>query len=386
MPRSLALDTSATEAKPGEPGSAGAEPGSGGSEAAIDDRWIRRVGIVGFGLIIPRVTPLLAGLAPTELGYWIGTLAFVLLAGGIWHGNRWLLFEQRRHYGWFDHPLRKLALLLAAIVLYTAPLTVVGLLCWYAWIGRAAELDTIRTVALINVICVVFVTHAYETVFLIKEREGDLLRVARLDRARAEAELAAFLAQVDPHFVFNSLNTLGHLIETDPARAAAFNQDLADVYRYLLRQRGRALVPLVEELSFARVYVELMKVRYGDALRCELPEPDPSLAGARLPPTALQLLIENAIKHNEVGAGSPLEIEVRIEADAVIVHNLCKARRSVGAWRRESAGLGLRNLDERSKLATGVGIDIERSPEHFTVRVPLGRVHAVESTREEPSQ
>lgn len=344
------------------------------TEAAIDDRVVRRVGIVGFGLIIPRATGLLDGLAPTQLGYWIGTLAFIGLAAAIWHGNRWLLFEQRRHYGWFNHPLRKLALLLAAIVLYTAPLTVVGLLCWYGWIDRAAELDTIRTVALLNVICVVFVTHAYETVFLIKEREGDLLRVARLDRARAEAELAAFLAQVDPHFVFNSLNTLGHLIETDRERALTFNQDLAGVYRYLLRQRGRALVPLADELGFARAYVELMKVRYGDALRCELPEPEPALAGARLPPTALQLLIENAIKHNEVGAGSPLDVEVRLDADAVIVRNARKPRRTLAtSWRRESAGLGLRNLDERSKLATGVGIEIETDAERFGVRVPLAR-------------
>jgi hypothetical protein len=337
----------------------------------VDDRLVRRVGIVGFGLLIPRVTPLLEGLAPTQLGYWIGTLAFIGLAAAIWHGNRWLLFEQRRHYGWFNHPLRKLALLLAAIVLYTAPLTVVGLLCWYGLLGRVAELDTIRTVALINVICVVFVTHAYETVFLIKEREGDLLRVARLDRARAEAELSAFLAQVDPHFVFNSLNTLGHLIETDRARAIAFNQDLAGVYRYLLRQRGRALVPLAEELEFARAYVELMTIRYGDALRCELPQPGPELDRATLPPTALQLLIENAIKHNEVGAGSPLTIEVRFESAAVLVSNPRKPRRRLASFGREPGGMGLRNLDERSKLATGARIAIERTTERFTVSVPL---------------
>jgi hypothetical protein len=376
MPSELALDAATTEAESREPGSPGGESGSGGLE--IDDRWVRRVGVLGFGLIIPRVTPLLESLAPTQLGYWLGTLAFIGLAAAIWHGNRWLLFEQRRHFGWFNHPLRKLAMLLAAIVLYTAPLTVVGLLCWYGFLGRAAELDTIRTVALINVICVVFVTHAYETVFLIKEREGDLLRVARLDRARAEAELSAFLAQVDPHFMFNSLNTLGHLIETDRVRAIAFNQDLAGVYRYLLRQRGRALVPLAEELEFARAYVELMTIRYGDALHCELPRPGPELANATLPPTALQLLIENAIKHNEVGAASPLVIEVRLEPAAIqpgspgvktiLVSNARKPRRRLA---RETHGMGLRNLDERSKLATGAGIAIEQTRERFVVRVPL---------------
>jgi hypothetical protein len=355
-----------------ESGPARAELGARGSEpASIDDRCVRRLGIPGFGLVIPRVTPLLDGLGPGQLEYWLGTLWFVGLAAAIWHGNRWLLFAQRRHYGWFEHPLRKLSLLLAAIVLYSAPITIVALLGWYAWLGAATDWDAIRTVALINVICVVFVTHAYETVFLIKERESDLLRVARLDRARAEAELAAFLAQIDPHFVFNSLNTLGHLIETEPQRAATFNQDLAGIYRYLLRQRGRSLVPLAEELRFAAAYLELMRIRYGDALRCELPVPGPTLAGARLPPTALQLLLENAIKHNEIGVGAPLEIEVGFDegsdAPVVFVCNLRRPRRSV----RESAGVGLRNLHERSKLAMGRGIEIDQRGDEFRVRVPL---------------
>jgi hypothetical protein len=375
MAHALTLASATNPAESGEPGRTrgesggldlelGPEPG----QTSIDDRWVRAIGIPGFGLIIPRVTPLLGDLGPAQIGWWIGTLWFIGISFAIWHGNRWLLFEQRRHYGWFDHPLRKLAMLLAAIVLFTTPLTVGALLAWYGWRGLAADWDAIRTVALINVICVVFVTHAYETVFLIKEREGDLLRVARLDRARAEAELSAFLAQVDPHFMFNSLNTLGHLIDTDPERAAAFNQDLAGVYRYLLRQRGRSLVPLREELGFARAYVELMKIRHGAALRCELPDPT-SMPGALLPPTALQLLIENAIKHNEVGASTPLDIVVEFDprAPAVLVRNLRRPRRSL----RESAGVGLRNLDERSKLAVGRGLEVDQQGEEFRVRVPL---------------
>ena len=341
--------------------------GGGGEPAGIDDRWPRAIGIPGFGLIIPRVSGLLDGLGPAQWGWWLGSLWFVGLALAIWQGNRWLLFEQRRHFGWFEHPVHKLTMLLTAIVLFTVPLTVVVLLPWYAWRGLTPDWTVIRTVVLINVICVIFVTHAYETVFLIKEREGDLLRVARLDRARAEAELSSFLAQVDPHFMFNSLNTLGHLIETDRARAARFNQDLAGVYRYLLRARGRSLVPLREELGFARAYVELMKIRHGHALRCELPEVEP--ARARLPPTALQLLIENAIKHNEIGESTPLDVHVEWDLANACVHvrNRRRPRRS----QRESAGVGLRNLDERCKLTIGRGLDIDQHGDEFRVRVPL---------------
>jgi LytS/YehU family sensor histidine kinase len=213
----------------------------------------------------------------------------------------------------------------------------------------------------------VFVTHVYETVFLIKERERDLVRVAALDRARAEAELAAFLAQIDPHFLFNSLNTLGHLIDTAPARARRFSDDLADLYRYLLRQRGRALVALDEEVAFMTAYVDLLRIRFGDALECRIRDEGADLRRGRIPPTALQLLIENAVKHNEVGEGHRLRIDVRLGRDAVIVASAFQPRRSV----RASAGVGLRNLEERARLTTGRPLRVAQTGGQFVVEVPL---------------
>lgn len=318
-----------------------------------------------FGLGIPRLTGLLDGVAITRPMYWLGTGLFLVLAAAIWHGNRWLLLEQRRHWGWFDHPVRKLVMLLAAIVLFTAPLTATTLAAWYAWLGRAADVGAIRTVVLMNVICVVFVTHVYETVFLIKERESDRLRVAQLDRARAEAELAAFLAQVDPHFLFNAFHTLGHLIDSDPARARAFNDHLAELHRFLLRHRGHALVPLAEELAFVGDYVALMGIRFGDAVEIEITGAAP--AGARLPPTALQVLVENALKHNRVVTHEPLTIAVRLDADAVVVSNPVRPRRS----QRPSAGVGLRNLAERCRLISGRALQVDERDGRFTVTVPV---------------
>lgn len=333
----------------------------------LDDRLARAIGIPAFGLAIPRLTSLFHGTSPRQAIYWMGTVAFLALAAAIWEGNRWLLFEQRRHVGWFDHPIRKIVMLLAAIVLFTVPLTVVALLGWSAWSGVQVGMATLSTVTLVNVLCVVFVTHVYETVFLIKERSNDLLRVAALDRARAEAELAAFEAQLDPHFLFNSLGALDHLIETDPPRARRFNDGLCDLYRYLLRQRGQTTVPLSEELAFVDAYVELMRVRLGDALTCRVQGDLIDVDARRIPPTALQLLVENAVKHNEVGEGLSLCVDIHIGSEEARVSNARRPRRHA----RASAGIGLQNLDERMRLVAGRGIEVDQREGRFAVSVPL---------------
>lgn len=342
------------------------EAGQSGRELAPDDRLVRAVGIPMFGLGIPQLTDLFEGVALGSPAFWAGTLWFLALSAAIWQGNRWLLLEQRRHWDWFDHPVRKIVMLLAAIVLFTAPLTVTMIAGWYAWLGVEPVWPRIQTVVLVNVICVVFVTHVYETVFLIKERESDRVRVANLDRARARAELAAFLAQVDPHFLFNSLNTLGHLIATDPPRAGKFNEHLAELQRYLLRQRAHTLVTLDEELAFVADYSELMRIRFGDALVIELRD-EGADRRSRVPPTALQLLVENAVKHNEVGEGRSLAIHIVLGADEVRVENERRPRRTA----RASTGIGLANLDERVRLISGKRIAISERDNTFAVTVPL---------------
>lgn len=349
-----------------ETGARHAEARKSRAEVEIDDRLVRALGIPGFGIVIPRMTGLLDGISVDDPSYWLGSLWFVLLAAAVWQANRWSLFEQRKYWGWFDYPVRKVAVLLLAIVGVTSPLTVASLVTWYAWQGISPRWPIISTVVLTIVISVIFVVHIYETVFLLRESADDRVRVVSLERARAEAELEAFRAQVDPHFLFNSLNTLGHLIATDPAGAAAFTDHLAELHRYLLRQSKAMLVSLDDELGFLADYVALMTIRFGTSLTVVVTDDGVDRA-ARLPPTALQLLVENAIKHNEVGEGHPLTISVMLGAQAIVVSNERRHRRTA----RPSGGIGLRNLDERVRLATGHRIAIDERDGRFTVSVPL---------------
>jgi two-component system, LytTR family, sensor kinase len=361
MSSPLPLPAERGAALPAEPGPRATEAGEFATEL-VDDRLVRAVGIPAFGIAIPRLTGLLDGVFVDSPAYWLGSLAFIVLAAAIWHGNRWLLFEQRRHWGWFDHPVRKVVMLLAAIVLFTVPLTVATIAGWYAAIGSSVDMPALRLTVLMIVICVVFVTHVYETVFLIKERVADHVRVTELERARAEAQLAAFLAQVDPHFMFNALHTLATLVEVDAVRARAFTEHLADMHRYLLAQRNHQLATVADELGFLDDFVSLMRLRFGDALELTIVDEGVDRS-SRLPPTALQMLVDNAIKHNQ----APLAIEVRLRRDSVVVSNNDKPRRT----KRPSAGVGLRNLDDCSRLATGRGIAIDQRDGRFTVTVPL---------------
>ena len=240
-------------------------------------------------------------------------------------------------------------MLLFAVVFYTAPLTVIWLVGWYRMADFAAiDWDPIREVTLANVICVIFVTHVYETVFLIKARESDLVRVERLERARTQAELDALKSQIDPHFLFNSLNTLHHLIDTEPDRARAFNENLARVYRYILQSRDRPLVLLSQEKEFLASYVHLLELRFGESLRV-VEDSDPRLEDRYLiPPISLQILVENAVKHNQFNARQPMEIAIEIRDGRATVSNPRRPKELL----RPTSGTGLANLGERYKLAT----------------------------------
>jgi hypothetical protein len=348
-------------------------PPAAPGEVGFDDRATMAVGSLGFGLAIPRLTGLFGPYGARDGVFWLGMAGFIALASAIWLGNRWLLFKQREHFDWFNHPLRKLLMLVVANVLYTAPITVLGLLAWFAVAGLPVDRTALQVVVLTNVICVLFVTHGYETMFLIRERESDLLRVERLDRLRVQAELAALKTQVDPHFLFNSLNTLGHLIQHDARRGREFCDTLADVYRYVLDSGRRDLVPLADELAFVRRYHRLLELRSGGAIRLAVGAGiDHDAWRWRIPPLALQALLENAVKHNQASADEPLELTISLcdgdaAAPAIRAVNARRPRRSA----LPSAGVGLANLAARCSLATGAALAVRPGDDAFEVDVPL---------------
>ena len=237
--------------------------------------------------------------------HWAGYLWFILVSGLVWQGNRFAMLFHRRRYDCVRPPLAQGRAHLLRQPAHVAPLCVGMLSIWYVAAGVPVDREAVRIATLVIVIVALFIVHLYETVYLIQQREGDLVAVAHLEKARAVAELLALRSQIDPHFLFNGLNSLAYLIAREPARAVEFTERLSDVYRYILLNRERDLVPLAEELAFALRYVGLLRIRFGDAVRL-FPAVDLDPEGLLVPPVSLQVLLENAVKHNTLDAAAPL--------------------------------------------------------------------------------
>lgn len=334
----------------------------------INDIGFRLILIPFFGIAIPLLTRMID---PHSFSHWMFKLAYVYTIGiafVIWQGNRYLLFSLRSYFDWFDRPVRKIVALLLAISFFTIPVCCILLTGWYhLFNGGRVNWEVVRTSTLIILICVIFITHVYETVFLVRDSESEMLRNAQLERLKAQAQLQALKNQIDPHFMFNSLNTLTWLIEESPAKAKVFNEHLADVYRYILQNRSRELVMIREELGFLQDYFALLQLRYGEALRLRMEVAAGVSDRYMVLPISLQVLVENAHKHNECSARHPLEIGIWLEGTRLVVHNRVARKEKV----RASPGVGLSNLDERCRLAIGAPLEVVETMTDYTIYLPI---------------
>jgi sensor histidine kinase YesM len=337
----------------------------------LNDIGFRLILIPFFGILLPIVTGLVDHV---HFSLWQIKLSYLYTIGiafVVWHGNRFLLFTLRSYFDWFNKPVQKIVSLILAISFYTIPVSILMLVGWYHLFKKGrVDWNTVNMNAMIIMICVLFIVHVYETVFLVKEAETEKVQRAQTERAKAEAELEALKNQIDPHFIFNSLNTLSHLIEDKPAKAKLFNDNLADVYRYILQNKARDLVLLREEMEFLQNYFFLLKIRFENAVHVKIDVPEQALDQYLIPPISLQILAENAIKHNEFSETTPLILEIEMKDDELVIHNRVRKK----TLRKASSRIGLQNLRERYKLTTNREIVVVEEERNFTVSLPVLKI------------
>ncbi|MBO0935849.1 histidine kinase [Fibrella sp. HMF5335] len=224
-------------------------------------------------------------------------------------------------------------------------------------------------VLLFNLVVVLMVIIFYEGIRAFERWERTLRKTEELKKANLQSQFDSLRSQINPHFLFNSLNTLSSLIEEDPEQAEQFVEEMASVYRYLLRSNESQLATLGNELTFAQSYFHLLRTRYGANIHLEQAV-DAHFHDHLLPPLTLQLLLENAVKHNVILPEQPLHISIRTEADnRLVVRNNLQRKNT----RIISNQVGLTNIATQYRLLGGGDIRVDDDDNFFTVTLPLIR-------------
>jgi len=303
-----------------------------------------------------------------EVGlYWLVSLYFTT---GYWLSNRLLWQRLLVRFPSPEQTPRRLWTLAALAVLVTAAATVLLglplhlLLPAYFSMGPEVLLREIR----FSLVPTVAVLSVYESAYFFQQWKAYLQRAEQLARASTQAQLDALQSQLDPHFLFNSLNTLAALIEPTNDDAQRYLENLADVYRYVLLSREHPTVPLAEELAFVETYVALQRVRFRDNLQVTY-DIAPAARARHVAPLSLQLLVENALKHNEASRARPLHLGIAADAHALRVANNLQPRTTGLA---PHTGTGLDNVRRRYALLDAPEpVEVQAADGTFAVRLPL---------------
>jgi sensor histidine kinase YesM len=342
--------------------------GSTSSPSGVDDTAARFLITPIVGVAVPNLAGMVNHASHSTADLIATYLWFIGIAFVTWEANLrlYLLFQDRT--AWLTRPWHRVRLLIGLICLFTIPFTSSALWLWAALFHDPnATWRSIAMAVITIVAAVTFITHVYETIFLVREWENDRERGERLHRLNVEAELLALRSEVNPHTLFNNLNALSHLVEQRHPRAAAFVGALAGSYRYLLLTGSQRLVPLADELALLDQFLSLVTIRYAEGLKVTVQVDAASATRWQIPPVVLPELLENAVKHNELSTDNPLEIEIRLDGDRLTVSHEKRPRRSAVT----STRLGLDNLAQRFRLTTGVAARWGETGGRFVVTLPL---------------
>ena len=300
----------------------------------------------------------------------VGTLFSFSIWVTQWKGHEFTIGLLNKKISWLEQPLKRFVWGVAVVILYTLVSLTLILYIFYVAFGFTEELlftarGFFHFMGIALGIATVIGLFMHSKAFLFAWRQTAI----NAERHKAEnlsSQYESLKNQVNPHFLFNSLNVLTSLIPKDQAMSVKFVKKLSEVYRYVLDNQNKEVVSLPEELHFLESFVFLQKIRFQEHLNVVIDLPKQS--DIMVPPLSLQMLMENAIKHNEVSAENPLSITLYLEKDEYLVmsNNLQKKNQPV-----ESAGIGLENIKARYEFLTDKLVQILSDHGRFEVKLPV---------------
>lgn len=286
----------------------------------------------------------------------------------LWKGSEYMVLVVRYlDLHWTVKPLKTFLVAITLIVTFTALMVfiITGVFSWLV-LDRNFE-QFLQSLRLSYFVPTIFFTvlinmFMHGRAFLLEWR-ASIVEVERFKSESLRAQYESLKNQVNPHFLFNSLNALSSLVYDDQDKAVEFIRKLSLVYRYVLDHKDMELVPVKDELAFLENYIFLQQIRFGENLQVNIQK---SSESGMIPPVSLQILVENAIKHNVVSTKRPLTVEISITESAATVRNNLQLKTET-----DSTGIGLSNLRARYAYLSEQPVVIDQSANHFAVTLPI---------------
>jgi Histidine kinase len=264
---------------------------------------------------------------------------------------------------WIHTPIKRFLVGVIATIVFTA-LGVLIIIRSFEWLlgFEFSRYDQVLVPSLLITFFISLFFHGRNFLFQWRQSAVDA------ERYQKESMVATYenlKSQVNPHFLFNSLNALTNLVYDDQEKAVKFIKQLSEVYRYVLDTRDKEVVLLEDELRFLQSYTFLQQIRFGDKLSMDI-----NLTGLQtmVAPLAIQMLLENAVKHNEVSEENPLHIKIYTANQFIVVENDLQKKSRLG---EASVGVGLDNIIKRYKFLTDKGVEVIETTKLFTVKLPI---------------
>jgi sensor histidine kinase YesM len=286
----------------------------------------------------------------------------------LWKGNEYIYIITDRYVSWFKTPMKRMFIGLGLMVVYSS-IAVTGLtLFFYVLIFKqelneefiASVRESVFYSIIFSTIIMLFFTARG---FLLAWRQT-AINVEKIKREHISSQYEALKNQVNPHFLFNSLNALSSLVYDSPEKAVEFINRLSDVYRYVLDSKDKEVVSIEEELSFVNAYSFLLKARFEENIVIHIDVDHPA---GFIPPMSIQMLLENAVKHNEISDAHPMNIYISEKEEYIFVRNNLK----LNEHQADISGIGLDNIKSRYSVLTDRTVQIERSENEFIVGLPI---------------
>lgn len=326
----------------------------------------RKQRIIGIPLVALLLTILL--IDGENVSFPLGFLIGLTYTFTIWESNRMVFFYFNKRYAAPEQTLQRVVLQsTVSLVVTTGIASCMLILEVYVFQTCSLDTESFSEKVWHSLIPTAIITILYEARVYYNRWKYAIEEGERLKRENISIQLQGLKNQISPHFLFNSLNTLAAIIPEDPAQSVEFVHKLSHTYRYLLEQKDKTLVELATELDFILSYYFLQRIRFGENLQLHIDLPEDCLS-RKLPPLSLQLLIENAIKHNVISSQKPLTLRICMDnAGRLVVQNNIQPRLMV----EPSTGIGLHNIESRYRHLEVTGMEVKQDKTQFSVYLPL---------------